>query len=196
MSKLDELILELCQRNVEYISISKLIKQKKVVTITPSIKIKKNDYLPAGTTPIVSQEVEYISGYCNQNDKNIPKGNYVCFGDHSEHIKYIDFAFVQGADGLKILRTDESILSARYLFHAASNFYCRHNNYERHFKYFADTTIPLPPLPIQQEIVRILDSFTELTAELTVELTVELTARRKQYEYYRDKLLSFKELEA
>ena len=55
MSKLDELILELCQRNVEYISISKLIKQKKVVTITPSIKIKKNDYLPAGTTPIVSQ---------------------------------------------------------------------------------------------------------------------------------------------
>lgn len=187
MSKLDELILELCQRNVEYISISKLIKQKKVVTITPSIKIKKNDYLPAGTTPIVSQEVEYISGYCNQNDKNIPKGNYVCFGDHSEHIKYIDFAFVQGADGLKILRTDESILSARYLFHAASNFYCRHNNYERHFKYFADTTIPLPPLPIQQEIVRILDSFTELTAELTV----ELTARRKQYEYYRDELLTF-----
>ena len=49
--------------------------------------------------------------------------------------------------------------------------------------------VPVPPLPVQREIVRILDSFTELTAELTAELTTELTARKKQYEYYRDKLL-------
>ena len=49
--------------------------------------------------------------------------------------------------------------------------------------------IPLPPLPIQQEIVRILDTFTNLTAELTNKLNAELTARRKQYEYYRDELL-------
>ena len=48
---------------------------------------------------------------------------------------------------------------------------------------------PVPPLPVQQEIVRILDSFTELTAELTV----ELTARKKQYEYYRDALLTFED---
>jgi len=48
--------------------------------------------------------------------------------------------------------------------------------------------IPLPPLPVQQEIVRILDTFTELTEKLTE----ELTARKKQYEYYRDKLLTFK----
>ncbi|MEG2344287.1 MAG: restriction endonuclease subunit S, partial [Acidaminococcaceae bacterium] len=47
--------------------------------------------------------------------------------------------------------------------------------------------IPLPPLPIQREIVRILDNFTELTAELTA----ELTTRKKQYEYYRNELLTF-----
>lgn len=47
--------------------------------------------------------------------------------------------------------------------------------------------IPIPPLPVQQEIVRILDTFTELTANLQT----ELEARRKQYEYYRDKLLTF-----
>ena len=46
--------------------------------------------------------------------------------------------------------------------------------------------IPVPPLPVQREIVRILDNFTELTAELTAELTV----RKKQYAYYRDKLLT------
>ncbi len=54
-------------------------------------------------------------------------------------------------------------------------------------------TIPLPPLPIQQEIVRILDTFTNFTAELTDKLNAELTARRKQYEYYRDELLTFGE---
>ena len=46
-----------------------------------------------------------------------------------------------------------------------------------------DITLPVPPLEVQSEIVRILDNFTELTAELT--------ARKKQYEYYRNKLLSF-----
>ena len=50
-----------------------------------------------------------------------------------------------------------------------------------------DITLPLPPIEIQSEIVRILDNFTNLTAELTA----ELTARQKQYEFYRDKLLTF-----
>lgn len=58
-------------------------------------------------------------------------------------------------------------------------------------KKMEQVTIPLPPLPVQQEIVRILDKFTELKKELTTELTAELTARRKQYEYYRDLLLTF-----
>lgn len=49
---------------------------------------------------------------------------------------------------------------------------------------FSRLELPIPPLPVQREIVRILDNFTELTAELT--------ARQKQYDFYRDKLLSFK----
>ena len=52
------------------------------------------------------------------------------------------------------------------------------------------TKIPVPPLEVQAEIVRILDKFTELTTELTTELATELTNRKKQYEYYRDELLS------
>lgn len=50
--------------------------------------------------------------------------------------------------------------------------------------------IPVPPLPVQEEIVRILDKFTALEAELEA----ELKARRKQYEFYRDQLLTFKPL--
>ena len=55
---------------------------------------------------------------------------------------------------------------------------------------FKKFRIPIPPLQTQEEIVRILDTFTELTAELTA----ELAAREKQYEYYRNKLLTFSEL--
>ena len=54
--------------------------------------------------------------------------------------------------------------------------------------------IPLPPIPIQREIVRILDNFTELTTELEAKLETELTARKKQYEYYREALLSFNKI--
>ncbi len=53
--------------------------------------------------------------------------------------------------------------------------------------------IAIPPLPVQSEIVRILDNFTELTTDLTADLTAELTARKKQYTYYRDKLLTFED---
>lgn len=65
-----------------------------------------------------------------------------------------------------------------------------------------DILIPIPSpnnpkksLEIQQKIVAILDTFSELTAELTTELTAELTARKKQYNYYREQLLSFKDVD-
>ena len=51
--------------------------------------------------------------------------------------------------------------------------------------------VPIPPLPVQEEIVRILDTFTELIAELKAELKAELAARKKQYEFYRENLLGF-----
>jgi type I restriction enzyme S subunit len=54
-----------------------------------------------------------------------------------------------------------------------------------------DLPIPIPPLKVQEEIVSILDKFTELTTKLTAEFTAELTARQKQYNYYREMLLSF-----
>ena len=56
---------------------------------------------------------------------------------------------------------------------------------------YANKLIPIPPLPVQTEIVKILDALTALTSELTSELIL----RRKQYEYYREKLLSFDSLE-
>ncbi|GAA9117870.1 hypothetical protein BTM333_09210 [Helicobacter pylori] len=55
-------------------------------------------------------------------------------------------------------------------------------------------TIPIPPLEIQQEIVKILDQFLALTTDLLAGIPAEIEARKKQYEYYREKLLTFKPL--
>ena len=189
MTKLEQLIQDLCPNGVKMVSVSSLIKTKLINVISASIKIKRNEYLAEGTTPIVSQEEEYISGYTNITDDKIKAGEYVCFGDHSEHFKYVDFAFVQGADGLKILNTDQSALNTKYFYYACCNFYKKHCNYERHYKYLAELQIPLPPLAVQSEIVRLLDKFTLYKSELAA----ELAARCKQYEHYRNQLLTFDE---
>ncbi len=55
-------------------------------------------------------------------------------------------------------------------------------------------TIPIPPLEVQQEIVKILDQFSILTTDLLAGIPAEIKARKKQYEYYREKLLTFKPL--
>ena len=61
-------------------------------------------------------------------------------------------------------------------------------------KRFANIEIPLPPLPVQEEIVKILDKFSSLVSDISQGLPAEIEARREQYEYYRNKLLSFERL--
>ena len=66
--------------------------------------------------------------------------------------------------------------------------------YNRHWSVVKDMKLPAPPLEVQDEIVRILDSYTQLEQDLASELEAELEARRKQYEYYRDSLLTLENL--
>ena len=58
-------------------------------------------------------------------------------------------------------------------------------------KIIEEYPIPIPPLEVQQKIVSILDRFDALTSDITQGLPAEIAARKKQYEYYRDKLLTF-----
>ncbi|MDO9163108.1 MAG: restriction endonuclease subunit S [Methylococcales bacterium] len=172
---------------VEWKALGEIVK-----TVTAPAKLKRESYRDVGKTPIIDQGVNFIAGYTDEDVKALPCNEYVIFGDHSEHIKYVDFSFIQGADGLKILKTVSDV--SKYIYYAFQNFYQKELNYKRHWSRASETLIPIPcpenpkkSLEIQAEIVRILDTFTEMTTELTT----ELTARKKQYNYYRDQLLSF-----
>ena len=87
---------------------------------------------------------------------------------------------------MKMLTANETKTTLRYVYHFMSNIGFTSDEHKRLWiGTYSAFKLPLPPLPVQREIVRILDNFTELTAELTS----ELTARKKQYEHYRNKLL-------
>ncbi|MEE1112177.1 MAG: restriction endonuclease subunit S [Bacteroidales bacterium] len=179
MSKLKELIDKLCPNGVEYKEVQTICR-----TNTPKGKVKSNDYLKEGKYPVIDQGQNFIGGYTNE-DYSFPDGEYVIFGDHTCIVKYVNFAFVQGADGVKVITTSDNV-KPKYLYYCMSNI-SMPIGYARHWSKIKVKTIPLPPIEVQEEIVRILDNFTKCTAELQA----ELQAREEQYEYYRNKLLSF-----
>lgn len=176
---------------VEWKTLSELVD-----TVTAPTKLNRSAYLEAGALPIVDQGMNFLAGYTNEDVTPVEASEYVIFGDHSEHIKFVDFAFVQGADGLKILRPKEMV--AKFIFHAFTSHYRKEGNYKRHWSKAKETLIPVPfandpekSLKEQARIVAILDKFDTLTSSLSEGLPREIELRQKQYEYYRDLLLSF-----
>lgn len=187
MSRISDLIQELCPDGVEYIKLKTLIDKQIIMNVKAPVKLKKENYKLSGKYPIIDQGQNYIVGFSDDDSSLVPKGLYVIFGDHTENFKFADFPFIQGADGIKILRTTRQFLDTKYFYYALESYYLKTGGYTRHYSFLMDTSIPIPPLEIQEEIVKILDNFTKLEAELEA----ELEARKKQYEYYRNKLLSF-----
>ena len=181
MSKLQELIQRLCPDGVEYKKLGEVCE----VVIAPK-KLNKKDYQDTGLYPIIDQGKSMIVGYTDNEEVLLPAKEYVLFGDHTRNIKYYDGAFAQGADGLKIL-TSKDIVLARFLYYSMQCLVIEDRGYNRHWTVVSPLLIPIPPLEVQEEIVRILDSFSDYAAELQA----ELQARKEQYEYYRNLLLTF-----
>lgn len=161
-----------------------------VKPIAPPAKLKREAYCQTGATPIIDQGALFIAGYTDENVKALPADEYVIFGDHSEHIKYVDFSFIQGADGLKILKPN--LGNARYIYHVFQNFYKKKLTYKRHWSEAKETLIPIPCpekskkfLEFQAEIVRILDQW-----DTAIEKTEALIdAKERQFRWLRSKLL-------
>lgn len=120
-----------------------------------SKQIKESEVKEEGTFPVVSQSKEKIIGYHDDKNKVIFVDNPVLvFGDHTALIKYIDFDFIVGADGVKVIKP--IIVNPYYLYYSLSYNLIGVSGmgaYSRHYKFIKDKLIPIPPLLEQQRIV-------------------------------------------
>jgi len=189
MSKLDELIAELCPDGVEYMPVGELC------SIQTGSQINKENFKNVGEYPVYNGGIN-PSGY---HDDFNTEANTIAIsqgGASAGFVNWVDVPFFAGAHCYTIKNVSKLILN-RYLYFYLKNKQDDIQNSKHgagipglNSRAIKNLRIPVPPLPVQQEIVRILDNFTELTTQLTA----EIEARKKQYEYYRDWLLSQEEL--
>ena len=153
-----------------------------------------NDNYP---TPVLTAGKTFILGYTNE-DEGIyiaSKSPVIIFDDFTTANKWVDFDFKAKSSAMKMITSkNEKFALLKYIYYwlnTLPNNQTDGDHKRQWISNYANKLIPIPPLSVQTEIVKILDALTALTSELTSELIL----RRKQYEYYREKLLSEEELE-
>lgn len=145
-----------------------------------------------GSFPVINGGIN-PSGYIEQFNEDANTITISQGGASAGYVNYITSKFWAGAHCF-VIKPDEQKVNKRYLYNFLKNEEYGLQNTQQgagipsvNRETINSLTIPLPPLPVQEEIVRILDSMTALQDNLEA----ELAERRKQYEYYRNKLLSF-----
>lgn len=207
MSRVEELIEELCPDGVEYREIQEIFNLKN--GYTPS---KRNlEFWKEGTIPwfrmediringrILEDSVQHVSKEAVKGGKLIPKNSIIMsttatIGEHA--LIKIDALTNQQITSFSIKDSYSNKLDIKFAFHYFYLFgeWCKANaNQSGSIRIISldklkKFSMAIPPIEVQKEIVRILDTFTELAEELTLKLTAELTARKKQYEYYKDEI--------
>ena len=205
MSNLEKLIEKLCPDGVEYKTLTELFDTKNGYTPSKS----KEEYWTNGTVPwfrmedirengnILLKAIQYVSESAIKGSlfpaDSIIVATSATIGQHAL-IKVPSLAN-QRFTYLVLKDEFKEQIDIMFIYYCCFKLdeYCKECLNQGNFasvdmKKFLKFKFPVPPLEVQREIVRILDNFTFLTAELAA----ELAARQKQYEYYRDLLLTFK----
>lgn len=121
-------------------------------------KLQRKNYLECGKFPVIDQGQGLVGGYSDDASLIMEfSGAVVVFGDHTRSAKYVDFPFVQGADGTKIL-VSEPVLDPKYLYLWLEAQPVDDLGYRRHFPILKKTAVPLPPIDEQKAIVEKLQS--------------------------------------
>ncbi len=145
--------------------------EESIEKVVYSTKIKRSEYKESGKYPIIDQSDIFIAGYWNNKEDvfNISKP-IIVFGDHTRCFKYIDFNFVLGADGIKILQPIDEY-NSKFYFYLIREMNINNLGYSRHFKELKDKRIPLPPLSVQEEIVAEIEGYQKIIdgAKMVVE---------------------------
>lgn len=184
MKNLETLIQELCPDGVEFLKLGDVCEIKR------GIRVVKKDLQETGKIPVYQNSLVPL-GY--KDDFNYPSNvAFVISAGAAGDVGYSQVPFWAADDCLTI--TCPSNIENKYVYYFLKNYeYILKSKVRKASiprlsrKVVDDLEIPLPPIEVQTEIVRILDKFTSLEAELEA----ELDCRKRQYEYYRDKLLSF-----
>ena len=189
MSDIKELIERLCPDGVEYKKLGEVCVMQRGTSMT-----KKNAV--EGDIPVISGGRE-PAFYINQSNR---EGETITVAGSGAGAGYVQYwnepIFVN--DAFSVKGSDE--LLTKYVYYCMKNMQEQITGTQKgggvphvHISSIDNFEIPVPPIEVQRKIVEILDNFTELEAELERKLEAELEARRKQYEYYRNALLSFDE---
>ena len=188
MSKLDELIKELCPNGVEYKELGEIVKSQRGKTITKEL-------IKDGDIPVISggQKPAYYHNESNRKGEVITvagSGAYAGFVMYWDKPIFVSDAFS--------IECDKSYLNIKYIYYFLQNNQMKIHSLKKgggvphvYFKDMQKFLVPVPPLEVQDEIVKILDNYTKSVEELKEKLNEELTARKKQYSWYRDYLLKF-----
>ena len=187
MSRLNELIQRLCPNGVEFKKLGAILDYEQPTKYI----VKSTDYNDLYPTPVLTAGQTFILGYTNETTgiyvatKDNPT---IIFDDFTTSFHWVDFNFKIKSSAMKMLRPKVSDISFKFIYYAMKCINYEPVDHSRHWiSKYSQFEIPLPPLDVQNEIVRILDTFTSHAAELQA----ELQARKEQYEYYRNKLLTF-----
>ena len=133
-------------------------------------QIQQRDIINEGLYPVVSQSSNYIEGYYNDKEKLLDvSAPVLIFGDHTRVVKYIDFPFVIGADGVKVIKPLINDKFAYYLLLYTSQ-HIDNKGYSRHFQFIAKANYCIPPLREQTHIAISLETLLETINTITAEL--------------------------
>lgn len=153
-------------------------------------KIQRKDFLASGKFPVVSQEAEFTNGWWDdETDLFRASSPVVIFGDHTRVLKYVDFDFVLGADGVKILQP-RPFLRPRYFFYQLMAIELPSLGYSRHYRLLKELTIRVPDLPEQDRIVAVLDEAFAGLAVAKANAEKNLQNARALFESHLDALLA------
>jgi type I restriction enzyme S subunit len=163
-----------------------------IVKVRNTTKIPKKKFLNDGAYPIISQENEFINGYWdNEDDIFRVEKPLVIFGDHTKKVKYVDFNFVMGADGIKVLQPIDDI-NARFFFYQIQSLPIEDLGYARHFRLLKKQYISIPPLDEQKRIVVKLDECFEAIDKARANVEKNLNNAKELFQSQLNQIFSQK----
>lgn len=125
-------------------------------------KLDGEFFLPTGKVPIIDQGKAAIAGYTDDQSLAVSLGfPVVVFGDHTQIFKFVDHAFVLGADGTKVLEVDQDLIDPLYFYHVIRSARFPNKGYSRYFKYLKKQSFPVPENVEDQRRIAVLLSRAE-----------------------------------